>query len=40
MGTAQMNPYLMFKDQARAAMEFYRDVFGGELTMQTLRTWA
>lgn len=31
----QMNPYLAFKDTARAAMEFYRDVFGGELAITT-----
>jgi PhnB protein len=33
--TVQLNPYLNFRDQARAAMEFYRSVFGGELTMNT-----
>jgi PhnB protein len=33
--TVQMNPYLQFPDQAREAMTFYREVFGGELTMQT-----
>ena len=32
---ASLNPYLSFKDQAREAMEFYRDVFGGELTVST-----
>jgi PhnB protein len=31
----QMNPYLMFQDRARDAMEFYRSVFGGELSMDT-----
>jgi PhnB protein len=31
----QMNPYLMFQDRAREAMGFYREVFGGELTMDT-----
>jgi PhnB protein len=31
----QMNPYLQFQDQAREAMEFYRSVFGGELSMDT-----
>lgn len=30
-----LNPYLNFADSARAAMEFYRDVFGGELTVMT-----
>ena len=33
--SVQLNPYLSFRDQAREAMAFYRDVFGGELTMQT-----
>lgn len=28
-------PYLAFHDQARDAMEFYRSVFGGDLTVQT-----
>jgi PhnB protein len=32
---AKLNPYLQFDGDARAAMEFYRDVFGGELTMNT-----
>jgi PhnB protein len=31
----QMNPYLQFRDQAREAMDFYRSVFGGELSMDT-----
>lgn len=35
MDTIQLNPYLQFADQAREAMAFYRDVFGGELSMQT-----
>ena len=35
MADVHMNPYLMFQDQAREAMGFYRDTFGGELTMQT-----
>lgn len=30
-----LNPYLNFRDTARQAMEFYRTVFGGELTMNT-----
>jgi PhnB protein len=30
-----LNPYLNFKDNARAAMEFYKSVFGGELTVST-----
>jgi len=31
----QLNPYLSFRDNAREAMEFYRSVFGGELTVNT-----
>lgn len=30
-----LNPYLSFRDQAREAMEFYRSVLGGELTLST-----
>ncbi len=30
-----LNPYLSFKDNAREAMNFYKDVFGGELTVTT-----
>ena len=33
--TARLNPYIGFKDNARAAMEFYREVFGGELHLNT-----
>ena len=33
----RLNPYLNFRDTSRAAMEFYRDVFGGELTISTFR---
>src|SRR3954465_6566541 len=33
--TVRLNPYLSFRDAARAAMEFYRSVFGGELTLST-----
>ena len=32
---SRLNPYLQFHDQTREAMEFYRDVFGGELTMSS-----
>ena len=32
---SRLNPYISFKDNARQAMEFYKDVFGGELTMNT-----
>ena len=33
--TIRLNPYLSFRDNARAAMEFYHSVFGGELTTST-----
>jgi PhnB protein len=33
--TARLNPYLSFRDNAREAMEFYRSVFGGDLTLST-----
>ena len=33
----RLNPYLNFKDNAREAMEFYKSVFGGELTMSTFK---
>ena len=32
---SRLNPYISFKDDARAAMEFYQSVFGGELTVST-----
>jgi PhnB protein len=33
--TSRLNPYLNFNGNARQAMEFYQDVFGGELTLST-----
>jgi len=33
--TSRLNPYLTFDGNAREAMEFYRSVFGGELTVST-----
>lgn len=33
--TTRLNPYISFRDNARQAMEFYRTVFGGELSMST-----
>src|SRR5215213_2006325 len=33
--TSRLNPYINFADSARQAMEFYRGVFGGELTVST-----
>ena len=32
---SKLNPYVSFDGTAREAMEFYRDVFGGELTSNT-----
>ncbi len=31
----RLNPYLNFRDSAKAAMEFYHSVFGGELSSMT-----
>ena len=33
--TSRLNPYLHFAGNARAALEFYQDVFGGELALMT-----
>jgi PhnB protein len=33
--TSRLNPYISFSDDARQALEFYREVFGGELTLNT-----
>ncbi len=30
-----LNPYLQFRDTARPAMEYYREVFGGDLNLST-----
>lgn len=32
---SRLNPYISFGDNARQAMEFYKDVFGGTLAMNT-----
>src|ERR1700710_1671721 len=32
---AILNPYLSFRDNARAAMDFYQEVFGGEMLRST-----
>lgn len=32
---SRLNPYLSFRDNAREAMEFYKSVFGGELSLMT-----
>ena len=34
---SKLNPYISFRDNARQAMEFYRSVFGGELTINTFK---
>jgi len=34
-----LNPYISFQDQARAAMEFYQGVFGGELRVDTFEAF-
>ncbi len=36
---SKLNPYLSFRDSARQAMEFYRSVFGGKLTMSTFEEY-
>ena len=36
---SRLNPYLSFKDNARQAMEFYKSVFGGKLTMSTFKDY-
>jgi PhnB protein len=30
-----LNPYISFRDNARQALEFYKDVFGGDLRVST-----
>jgi PhnB protein len=32
---SRLNPYVSFDGDARAAMEFYKEVFGGELTLNS-----
>jgi PhnB protein len=32
---SRLNPYISFKDDARQAVEFYKEVFGGNLTLNT-----
>ena len=34
---SKLNPYISFKDNTRQAMEFYKTVFGGKLTMNTFK---
>ena len=35
MANTTLNPYLSFRENAREVMEFYKSVFGGELTVST-----
>jgi PhnB protein len=35
----KLNPYLNFKDNARQAMEFYKAIFGGKLTLSTFKEY-
>ena len=35
MEKAVLHPYLMFEGDCRDAMEFYKGIFGGELSMMT-----
>jgi len=32
-----LNPYILFQDNAREAMQFYQGVFGGDLAMNTFK---
>jgi PhnB protein len=36
---SKLNPYLNFMDNTREAMEFYKTVFGGKLTMSTFKEY-
>jgi len=36
MGKISLEPYIFFQGNCKEAMEFYKSVFGGELTMQTI----
>jgi PhnB protein len=35
MASVNLDPYLFFKGNCREAMEFYKSIFGGELTVST-----
>lgn len=35
--SSRLNPYINFKDNTRQAMEFYKSVFGGNLTISTFK---
>ena len=34
---SKLNPYINFKDNTKEAMEFYKTVFGGQLSMSTFK---
>lgn len=34
---SKLNPYISFKDNAKSAMEFYKNVLGGTLTLSTFK---
>lgn len=36
MGKINLDPYLFFRGNCKDAMEFYKSIFGGELTVQTI----
>lgn len=36
MSDLQLDPYLFFNGNCREAMEFYKDIFGGELKIMTM----
>jgi PhnB protein len=36
---SRLNPYINFADTARQAMAFYKEVFGGELTLNTFEEY-
>lgn len=35
MSNIKLNPYIFFAGNCREAMEFYKNIFGGELSVQT-----
>jgi PhnB protein len=37
MGDVSLDPYVFFKGNCREAMDFYKSVFGGELTMSSYK---
>ncbi len=36
---SKLNPYLNFRDDTRQAMDFYKGVFGGKLTVNTFKDY-